>query len=100
MVFLPAAVTGQCGCLLFTATHSFSPLPERERNTVFQFCDAVPLVHNWMYKSQDKKLGWRQERDMGWSLLDDLVSFLLTVRRVLRESVSLCSHTPSLLSLL
>lgn len=25
LVFLPAAVTGQCSCLLFTATHSHSP---------------------------------------------------------------------------
>ena len=64
---------------------SYSPLPERERNTVFQFCDAVPVVHDWMYKSQEKKLGWRQERGMRWSLLDDLVSFLLIVGRVLRD---------------
>ena len=107
-----ASLTGQglggswwCSCqqLWLDSAVAFYLLPPTlilptawERKKHCQFCDVVPVVHNWMYKSQDKKLGWRQERDMGWSLLDDLVSFLLTVRRVLRESVSFFVFTHTL----
>ena len=34
VAFLPATVTGWCGCLLFTATHSHSPHCLREKETL------------------------------------------------------------------
>lgn len=61
--FLPAAVTGWCGYLLFNATHSPLPLPEggggEKGDALFPVCGAVPEAHDLVPKSQMKKLGWR-----------------------------------------